>query len=93
MLYTEFVLDASKEFQTLSEEELRERYAVYYYQSINYCFFLFRNKLYVNWMFAVCLSVNLLGLKQHLDVRGELWTWKLYIVIICHIFIYKQAFF
>jgi len=28
MLYTEFVLDASKEFQTLSEEELRERYAV-----------------------------------------------------------------
>jgi len=44
-------------------------------------------------MFAVCLSVNLLGLKQHLGVRGELWTWKLYIVIICHIFIYKQAFF
>jgi len=28
MLYTEFVLDASKEFQTLSEEELRERYVV-----------------------------------------------------------------
>jgi len=44
-------------------------------------------------MFAVCLLVNLFGLKQHLDFRGELWTWKLYIVIICHIFIYKQAFF